>query len=174
MPLSQAERYLDHLTSCSPCYRDFSRLQGEYRQRRTRMIIAVAASVLIVAAIATWATIRRQANLVASRTVIVDLRNRSLARGTEPPPGEPPVEIPRTASHLKIYLPLGTDEGPYDIRLIAENGEHSLTVSGTARIEAGVTSMAVNVDLASLSPGSYRLQLREDGSQSKSYPVLLK
>jgi hypothetical protein len=138
------------------------------------MIFAVAASVLIVAAVATWVTIHRQANLVASRTVIVDLRNRSLARGTEPLPGEPPVEIARTASHLKVYLPLGTDEGPYDIRLTAENGENSLTVSGTATIDAGATSLVVNVDLSSLSPGSYRLQLRENGSQWKSYPVLLK
>jgi hypothetical protein len=52
MPLSQAESYLDHLTSCSPCYRDFLQLQTEYRKRRTRMIFAVAASVLIVAGLA--------------------------------------------------------------------------------------------------------------------------
>jgi len=138
------------------------------------MIFAVAASVLIVATIATWAIIQRQTNLFASRTVIVDLRNRSIARGTEPLPGEPPVEITRTATHLKFYLPLGTDEGPYDIRLAAENGEHALTVSGKARIDSGATSLAVNVDLSSLSPGSYRLQLRANGSQWKSYPVQLK
>jgi hypothetical protein len=27
MPLVEAEKWLDHLTSCSPCYRDFCQLQ---------------------------------------------------------------------------------------------------------------------------------------------------
>src|SRR5215470_2023799 len=55
MALSEAEKWLDHLGACSPCYRDFLELQAKYRQRRTRMIFAVAASVLIVVGVATWA-----------------------------------------------------------------------------------------------------------------------
>jgi hypothetical protein len=31
MPLSEAENWLDHLTSCSPCYRDFCQFQAIYR-----------------------------------------------------------------------------------------------------------------------------------------------
>jgi len=31
MPLSEAEDWLDHLTSCSPCYRDFCRYQVAHR-----------------------------------------------------------------------------------------------------------------------------------------------
>src|SRR5438445_9560596 len=45
MPLSEAEKWLDHLGSCSPCYNDFSRLQANYQRRRTRSILAVAASI---------------------------------------------------------------------------------------------------------------------------------
>ncbi len=31
MPLSEAENWLDHLTSCSPCYIDFCRYQVAHR-----------------------------------------------------------------------------------------------------------------------------------------------
>ena len=31
MSLSEAEKWLDHLTSCSPCYRDFCNLQASDR-----------------------------------------------------------------------------------------------------------------------------------------------
>jgi hypothetical protein len=31
MPLSEAEGWLDHLTSCSPCYTDFCEFQAAHR-----------------------------------------------------------------------------------------------------------------------------------------------
>ena len=137
MPLSQAESYLDHLTSCSPCYRDFLQLQREHRQRRTRMIFAVAASVLIVAAIATWAAIRGHDNVQVAQSVVVDLRNHSMARGTEPLPSEPPLEISRSVSHLDIYLPLGSSDGPYDFRISTTREEVLRTGSGFAKVQEG-------------------------------------
>src|SRR5947209_539723 len=48
MNLSEAEKWLDHLTSCSPCYRDFSQFQTAYRSRRTRTLVAIAATILLV------------------------------------------------------------------------------------------------------------------------------
>src|SRR5215472_10991519 len=49
MPLPEAEKWLDHLTSCSPCYSDFSRFQAAHQRRRTQRLLAIAASILIVA-----------------------------------------------------------------------------------------------------------------------------
>ncbi len=31
MPLPEAEKWLDHLTTCSPCYRDFCQFRIAYR-----------------------------------------------------------------------------------------------------------------------------------------------
>jgi hypothetical protein len=109
MPLNEAETWLDHLGSCSPCYRGFLQLQTQHRQRRTRMIFAVAASVLIVVGLATWAMLRQHDQRFAR--AVVDLRDRSISRGTEPPPTEPPIEIGRDISALDIYLPLGPATG---------------------------------------------------------------
>ena len=70
-----------------------------------RMIFAVAASVLIVVGLATWAMLRQHNN--EQIAAVIDLRDRSMARGIEPPPTEPPMEIPRNASHLEIYPTFG-------------------------------------------------------------------
>jgi hypothetical protein len=174
MPLSQAESYLDHLTSCSPCYRDFLQLQREHRQRRTRMIFAVAASVLIVAAIATWAAIRGHDNVQVAQSVVVDLRNDSMARGTEPLPSEPPLEISRSVSHLDIYLPLGSSDGPYDFRISTTREEVLRTGSGFAKVQEGITALPVDVNLSSVSPDLYILQIRKVGSEWNSYSLRLR
>jgi hypothetical protein len=169
MPLSQAESYLDHLSSCSPCYRDFARLQADYRQRRARMIFAVAASVLIVVGLSTWAMLRHHDWQMAR--AVVDLRERSIARGTEPPPTEPPLEIPRTVSHLEIYLPLGSSDGPYDVRIAAATGNPLYTGSGVAHVRAGITLLPIDIDLASANLGLYVLEIRKAGSEWNSYPL---
>lgn len=169
--MSKAEPYLDHLTSCSPCYRDFLQLQAQYRQRRTRMIFAVAASVLIVAALATWIVIRRHDSQLLAQSAVIDLRDRSTARGTEPPPNEPPIEIGRNVSQLDVYLPLGSSDGPYDIRIVTAQGEAVFTGAGVAKVREGITSLTVDAHLSSISPGPYTLQLRKFGSEWNSFPL---
>ena len=59
MPLAEAEKWLDHLTSCSPCYSEFSKFQATYRHRRTQTVLAIAASILIVVCLAGWALFLR-------------------------------------------------------------------------------------------------------------------
>jgi len=59
MPISDPEKWLDHLTSCSPCYGDFLKLQTVYRGRRTRIVFLAVAIILIVAVLAGWALFLR-------------------------------------------------------------------------------------------------------------------
>jgi len=172
MPLSQAESYLDHLTSCSACYRDFVRLQGEYRQRRTQVIFAVAASVLIAVGLATWAILARQNNQQSAR-VVVDLRDRSMTRGTETPPAEPPVEISRNAAHLDIYLPLGSSDGLYDVRVISLQGEPLVSGTGEAKVVQGLTLLRIDLRVSLARPGNYLLQIRRPASEWGSFPLLI-
>ena len=169
MPLSEAESYLDHLTSCSPCYRDFLQLRGEYRQRRTQVIFAVAASVLIVIGLTTW--IMRHQHSGTQMAAVIDLRDRAVTRGTEPPPSEPPLKIAHGVSHLDIYLPLGSSEGPYDIRIEAAKSQILHSGAGIAQIMDGVTVLRIDMNLASAVPGLYVLEIRKAGSEWSSYPM---
>ena len=111
MPLPEAEQWLDHLTSCSPCYGDFSQFQAAHQRRRTRTLLAIAASILIAIGITGWVLLQKHNESLVAQTAVLDLRNRSIPRGTEPNPTEPPLEINRVATHWNIYLPLGSIEG---------------------------------------------------------------
>ena len=117
MPLPEAEKWLDHLTSCSPCYGDFTQFQSAYQRRRTQTFLAIAASILIVVGVAGWALFFKQKGSPGVQTAVLDLRNRSVPRGGEPNPGEQPLEVSRAGERLNIYLPLGSAEGPYEVRI---------------------------------------------------------
>src|SRR5262249_1148054 len=83
MPLSDGEKWLNHLGSCSPCYRDFSAFRAAYQRYRTRSVLAIAASILIVTILGGWALFLRQKEPLVAQTAVLDLRNRSTPRGTE-------------------------------------------------------------------------------------------
>jgi hypothetical protein len=174
MPLAEAEKWLDHLTSCSPCYSDFSELQAGYRRRRMQRILAIAASILIVVGVAGWALFFKQKGPPVVQTAVLDLRNRSVARGGEPTPGEQPLEVSRAVKHLNVYLPLGSAEGPYELRIAITTGSAIVTTNGVATLKDGVTSVEASVDLSSASSGRYVLQIRRPNSEWNSYPLLLR
>jgi hypothetical protein len=174
MPLTEAEKWLGHLTSCSPCYGDFSQFQAAYQSRRTRTLLAIAASILIVVCLAGWALFLRHNESLVAQTAIVDLRNRSIPRGTEPNPAEPPLEINRAATSWNIYLPLGSSEGPYDVRVITQSGESVMTASSSAKLADQITSLKLTVSLSLTRPGRYTLQLRGRDLEWNSYAMLLR
>ena len=173
MPLADAEKWLNHLTSCSPCYGDFSQLQAAYQHRRTRTLLAIAASILIVACVASWAFFLKQKESSVTQTAVLDLRNRSIPRGTEPNPAEPPLKVSRTATHWEIYLPLGSDEGRYDVRIVTDSGESLMAASGIAKLNSRGITLQVAVTLSSARSGRRVLQIRKAGSEWNSYTVLL-
>jgi hypothetical protein len=171
MPLSEAEKWLDHLTSCSPCYRDFSQLRVAERQRRTRTLLAMAAGILIIAGLASWAWFARQREPFVAQTAVIDLRSRSVARGSESNPIEPPLEVSRKATRWIIYLPLGSSVGPYDLRLLTSSGEPLVTMTSIATISNGIASLQVSMDVSSARPGRYVLEIRKLDLQWKSYAL---
>jgi hypothetical protein len=136
------------------------------------MIFAVAASILIMVGVATWAFLRPRDQHIAR--AVLDLRNRSMARSTSPPPTEPPLEVSHNLSNLEIYLPLGSSDGPYDVRLATTAGEPLVAVTDTARIGEGITTFTLKVDLSSVSPGLYVLQLRKAGSEWNSFALRIR
>jgi hypothetical protein len=174
MPLAEAEKWLDHLTSCSPCYADFLELQAGYRHRRMQTILAIAASILIVVGVAGWALFFKKNGPPVVQTAVLDLRNRSVPRGGEANPGEQPLELSRTVKHLNVYLPLGSVEGPYELRIAITTGSAIFTTNGVASLKDGVTSIEAAVDLSSVSSGRYVLQVRRPNSEWNSYPLLLR
>jgi hypothetical protein len=174
MPLTETEKWLDHLTSCSPCYRDFTQFQAAYQRRRTQTLLAIAASILVGAGVAGWALFLRQNGPLVTQTAVFDLRNYSIPRGTEANPAEPPLEITRNVSQLEIYLPMGSSEGPYDVRIVAQSGETLVALRATCKLEGGISLIRTAVILSSLRPGRYNLQIGRLGSEWNTYALVLR
>jgi hypothetical protein len=174
MPLDEAEKWLDHLGSCSPCYSDFSEFRKPHELRKKRSLLAIAASILVVAGITGWVLLQRHNETLVAQTAVLDLRNRSVPRGTEPNPAEPRLMVSRAAAHWNIFLPFGSDAGPYEILLFGGSGELLLSTQADAKLTDGVALIQISVDLSSRSPGQCVLRLTRNGSRESSYVVELR
>jgi hypothetical protein len=174
MHLTEAEKWLDHLGSCSPCYKDFSELRKVREVQRRRTLLAIAASILVAVGIAGRVLIRRHNEPLVAPTAVVDLRNSSVSRSPELNPEEKPLELRRGFAQLNIYLPLGTPEGVYEVRIVSISGDLLLKAGGTAEVKDGVTALEVKVNVFVASPGQYNLQIRKPPSEWSSYPLVLR
>jgi hypothetical protein len=174
MPLADAEKWLNHLGSCSPCYKDFSELRKGRELQRKRILLAVAASILVAVGIASWVLIRSHNESLIAQTAVVDLRNNSVSRSPELNPEEQPLELRRGFSQLNIYLPLGSPEGVYEVRIVTASGDSLLKMGGTAQLKDGVTALELRGDVFIARPGQYILQIRKAPSGWNSYPLVLR
>src|SRR2546426_9236487 len=113
MPLSEAEKWFDHLGSCSPCYSDFSQLRKAYELRKKRTLLAVAATILIAAGIGGGGLLQKHNETPVAETVLLGLRKTSFSRGAEPHIPEKPPTRKKTPTHRGILLPPGGSGGTY-------------------------------------------------------------
>lgn len=171
MPLSEAEKWLDHLGSCSACYGEYLDLRAANRKRLQWALFALAAGILLSILVVGQIHFSKYNELPPAQTAVLDLRNRSVARGAEQGPAEAPLEVSRYASQWDIQLPLGSPAGPYELRLTTAQGEQIFAARGTATITGGITSLRVQVKLSSASAGQCLLRLRRPTSVWYSYSV---
>jgi hypothetical protein len=137
-------------------------------------MLAIAASILVAACIGGWFLLQRHNEGLVAQTALLDLRNRSLPRGTEPNPPEPPLVLNRATRHWNIYLPLGSTEGTYEIRIVTDSGGLLLTATGEATLVSGIASLPVDVNLRSKNLGRCNLEIRKDTGEWNSYPLVLR
>jgi hypothetical protein len=174
MPLSEAEKWLDHLGSCSPCYADFKRLQEAQESRRRRTLLATAAGIILAVAFIGWALVHKRNEDLIAQAAVLDLRDRSLPRGTESNPNEQPLEVSHRVTSLRFLMPLGSSAGRYDVRIVTLAGQELVATSGTASANDGISSLQVSLRLDSFGKGKYILQIRKPESDWLSYVMVLK
>lgn len=174
LPLAQAEPWFDHLSSCSPCFQDFTTFRRESTGQRRRIQVWLAAAAVLLLAVGGSLWLRTRPSVEATDTAVLDLRERSVARGQSPSEaGQAPLQIPRSAKHLVLDLPIGSKEGPYDLVLVTETGDQILRVTGTAQLHDHVTALRVDVDVRSVLPGAYFLGVRQPGLEWSRYSIRL-
>jgi len=134
----------------------------------------LAAAAMVLLAVAGWMWVRSRPSGQTAAVVVLDLRGRSTARGENPPEtSQPPLEVPRNARSLNLELPIGSNEGAYDVALLNPSGAELVRTSATAKLEDHIVVLMATVDLAGVPPGSYFLGVRQPGLEWTRFPIRL-
>jgi hypothetical protein len=170
--LAEVDQWLGHLSSCSPCFQEFTELRKQAASQRRRTQSWLAAAAVLILSVAGWLWVRTQHVVQTTETAVLDLRNLSVARGQDPTQsGQLPLEIHRSAKHLIVDLPIGSKEGAYDVALLSDTGAQIIAASGTAQLQVHVVSLRIDVDVSSVRPGLYFLALRQPGLEWTKCPL---
>jgi len=134
----------------------------------------LAAAAMMFLAVAGWMWVRSRPPGQTAAVVVLDLRGRSTARGANPSEtSQPPLEAPRSAKSLNLELPIGSNEGAYDVALLNPSGAELFRVSAKAKLEDHNVVLRADVDLAGVPPGSYFLGIRQPGLEWTRFPIRL-
>ena len=192
----ESETVLEHLTCCSPCFAEYERLLRRDRLSKNLKVLALCASLLISVGLAVWfyafsgkqglrppeptivqkAPAPPQTPPTQFEVALVDLRNRSPVRGEQQPgPTETLVaSLPTRRLDLSVYLPIGSEEGRYEIRIVREAQTPLLTVGGATTLENRNVVLRLRTDLSGFAPGRYLLAVRKANFNWTYYPIALK
>jgi hypothetical protein len=72
-----------------------------------------------------------------------------------------------------LELPIGSNEGSYDVALLDQNGAELFRTSTAARLEDHVVVTRAEVDFAGVPPGSYFLGVRQPGLEWMRFTIRL-
>ena len=170
--LTEAEPWLNHLGSCSPCFQEFKEFRSQSAIQRRRVLMLVASAAVLLFAVGGWLWVRARRSVEATDVAVLDLRERSVARGEgRSEADQAPLEISRSTKHLVLDLPIGSKEGPYDVGLLTGTGDQILRATGMAELHDHITNLRVDVDLSGVHVGAYSLGLRQAGLEWTRYPI---
>jgi hypothetical protein len=140
--------------------------------RRRRVLTLVATAAVLLFALGGWLWVRVRHSVQTADTAVLDLRERSVARGqNSSDTSQAPLEIPRTTKHLVLDLPIGSNEGTYDVGLIGGTSDELLHATGTAELRDHINRLQVDVDLSSIRSGDYSLGIRQPNLEWARYPI---
>jgi hypothetical protein len=180
------DSYWEHLTHCSPCFQEFLEFRKELTTSRKRLVLrnrlllgAAFAAVAIAGVLVLPAPHKAgRPTVMAEALSDVDMRPFSVARGDSdnpPPPEQYAGTLARTRTQLNVILPLGAEEGNYEVQLLDE-GRHQVVPSAnaTAFFADHLVKFKVSFDLTGVPPGRYVLASRRDGWGWMTAPVLVR
>ena len=177
---------VEHITTCSPCFLEYSAVRLEWKRRGLLRMAASIAAVLIVVAISLVLISIRNSTIskapapttMAEASSDVDMRPFSPTRGDSNNSQQSEkyaAILSRARSRLNVILPLGADEGDYEVRLM-DNDLHAVIASGKAPASFvdHTVRLSITFDLTKVSPGSYVIASRRGGGGWMTSPVLIR
>lgn len=179
-----------HIEHCSPCYCQFAeirdRLFKEERKRDIRRATRIGLIIFLFLALGASFYIWQRTRTSEQRTVasnhreaaVLNFEDGSELRGM---PGEKPSRpasgvqhLPRNQLNLTVYLPLGSQEGIYELEMVSPRSQTVWRVQGQASIKDGLTSVPVSGDLRNVPIGQYKFRFRKPGETWHEKDVIVR
>ena len=188
----ESRNVLDHLTCCSPCFVEFERLLHREKVWKSTKLLALCATLLITAGLATWfygfraggnqrepeppvakeGPLPRQIVPDEFAVAVLDLRDRSPVRGDQQPtPNDDVATLPARRLELSVYLPIGSEEGDYEMQILRDPDSPLVTKTGTASLRDQNVVVTIRADFTGVSSGRYLLRLRRETFGWRYYAV---
>jgi hypothetical protein len=184
LPIRDA--YWEHVTHCSPCFQEFLDFRKDLtaaRKRlvlRNRLLLGTAFAAVAIASVLLLPPSHKSGPpiMTAEARSDVDMRPFSVTRGgsdNQRPTVEYAGILPRTRTQLNVILPLGAEEGNYEVQLLDEGGHQVIrSANATAFFADHLVRFKVSFDLTGILPGRYVLASRREGWGWMLAPVLIR
>ena len=172
----------EHLAECSACYQEFRLLQQPVRvPSRVRPALAAAAVVLIAVGGVTYLGRNRVIGLpgdtqtnATTQPLLIDYRGESTTRSEAGDPARKSVTVPRASLQATILLPVGSEPGKYQLRLLDRDKRSKLAKEASGDLKDRAVRLNVNLDLRSLPSGAYTLEIRGQGEDWDPHPLIIR
>ena len=182
----------EHVSQCSPCYREMRAIQqteglrpaDEPRASRSWWPAAAAAVLVVAAGLVAWLVYGNRESspapvpeqIVADAEpveVTLDLRKYGVTRSDAPAEDLPPLVLPRARVKLTLLLPVGSEAGDYEVRVVRQEGE-LFTLKAEAEIVEYVTRLTFLLQVPPDVDGGLRVQVRRDEEHWQSFPLTVR
>jgi hypothetical protein len=107
------------------------------------------------------------------QVLVLDLRKRGVSRG-ENNNQDGDLDLPKGRLELSIYLPIGSEEGNYEVRILGRQNQVLMTAKRKAGMQGHLNVLTVEADTSAFEAGSYILAIREVGLGWNRYPLKVK
>jgi hypothetical protein len=177
--ISMRDPVIAHVGKCSPCFADLGRIRRTARRNKAFTLVSTTFGgvlllwVLISHSFFWKTTTPPQSQRIAT---LLDLRNASVSRSPQVAGSNMnrrPIGIPHGLLQLTIDLPVGAEDGRYEVQFRRGN-EVIVTEAGQATIENGITHLSINIDTNSIAGGEYQFAWRLRDYDWQYYPIVLR
>jgi len=84
------------------------------------------------------------------------------------------VTVPRASLEATILLPIGSEPGQYQLRLLDGDKRSKVAKEASGNLEDLAVRVNVNLDLRSLPSGAYTLEIRRQGEDWDPHPLIIR
>ena len=167
----------EHISCCSPCYGRYMELLEQQRAsvqagflarlarywdtKRARIVWTTAATVALLCMVVVLVISRSGPKPTTYSAFTIDLSSASAVRGTDREPAKSEIQVPQESLDLSIQLPVGSEEGSYQVSL--RSGPSVLWSQVTqAHLTDHVVKLKMQLDLRPFSVGKYEMTVESD------------